>query len=115
MLDCNGSAADILTAKAFVRFEEKDLRPSSSPLCGFGGRTIDAMGKALLTVCFEQGHKTRTEDIIFDIVEINYPYNAIIGRATLNAFEAVLHSAYLAMKIPSIFEVIIVYGNQEAA
>ena len=113
----NGSAADILIAKAFVQmgFEEKDLRPSTSPLCGFGGRTIDAMGKAILTVCFGQGQNTRAEDIVFDIVDIGYPYNAIIGRATLNAFEAVIHSAYLAMKIPSKFEVITVFGSQEAA
>ena len=29
-------------------------------------------------------------------------YNAIIGRGTLNAFEAILHPAYLCMKIPSV-------------
>ena len=109
----NGSAADILIAKAFIQmgFEEKDLRPSTSPLCGFGGRTIDAMGKAILTVCFGQGQNTRAEDIVFDIVDIGYPYNAIIGRATLNAFEVVLHSSYLAMKIPTKFEVITIFGS----
>jgi hypothetical protein len=32
---------------------------------------------------------------------MEYPYNAIIGRGTLNAFEAILHPAYLCMKIPS--------------
>ena len=62
----NGSAADISIAKAFIQMglEEKDLRPSTSPLCGFGGRTIDAMGKAILIVCFRQGQNTRAEDIL---------------------------------------------------
>jgi hypothetical protein len=45
---------------------------------------------------------------------MEYPYNAIIGRGTLNAFEAILHSAYLCMKIPSKQGPIVVHGSQEA-
>jgi hypothetical protein len=44
-----------------------------------------------------------------------YPYNAIIGRGTLNAFEAILHPAYLCMKIPSDQGPIAIHGSQEAA
>jgi hypothetical protein len=43
------------------------------------------------------------------------PYNAIIGRGTLNAFEAILHPTYLCMKIPSEQGPIDVHGSQEAA
>jgi hypothetical protein len=46
-------------------------------------------------------NNTRTEQVVFDIVDMEYLYNAIIGRGTLNAFEAILHPAYLCMKIPS--------------
>ena len=46
---------------------------------------------------------------------MEYPYNAIIGRGTLNAFEAILHPAYLCMKIPSKQGPIAVHGSQEAA
>jgi hypothetical protein len=46
---------------------------------------------------------------------MDFPYNAIIGRGTLNIFKAVLHSTYLFMKIPSNHGVISVYGSQEAA
>jgi hypothetical protein len=52
---------------------------------------------------------------VFDIVDIEYPYNAIIGRGTLNAFEAILHPAYLCMKIPSDQGPIAIHGSQEAA
>ena len=45
---------------------------------------------------------------------MEYPYNAIIGRRTLNAFEAILHLAYLCMKIPSDQGPIAVHGSQEA-
>jgi hypothetical protein len=46
---------------------------------------------------------------------MEYLYNAIIGRGTLNAFEAILHLAYLYMKIPSEQGPIAVHGSQEAA
>jgi hypothetical protein len=52
---------------------------------------------------------------MFVIVDMKFPYNAIIGRGTLNLFEAVLHLAYLCMKIPSNQGVISVYGSHEAA
>jgi hypothetical protein len=46
---------------------------------------------------------------------MDYPYNAIIGRGTLNAFKAILHPAYLCMKIPSDQSPIAVHRSQEAA
>jgi hypothetical protein len=46
---------------------------------------------------------------------MEYPYNAIIGRGTLNSFETILHPAYLCMKIPSEQGPIAVHGIQEAS
>jgi hypothetical protein len=51
----------------------------------------------------------------FDIVDMEYPYNAIIGRGTLNDFEAIVHLPYLCMKIPSNEGSISVYGRHEDA
>jgi hypothetical protein len=39
---------------------------------------------------------------MFDIVDIEFPYNVIIGRVTLNAFEAIVEPIYLCMKMSSI-------------
>ena len=44
-----------------------------------------------MSVTFGYVHNTRAEQVVFDIVDMEYPYNAIIGRGTLNAFEAILH------------------------
>jgi hypothetical protein len=74
-----------------------------------------ALGKIIVSVTFGYVHNTRTEQVVFDIVDMDYPYNAIIGRGTLNAFEAILHPAYLCMKIPSEQGPIVVHGRQEAA
>jgi hypothetical protein len=58
------------------------------PLCGFGGKRIAALAKMAMPVTFSYIHNTRTKEIIFDLVEMDYTYNAIIGIETLNAFEA---------------------------
>jgi hypothetical protein len=68
-----------------------------------------------MPVTFGFVHNTRTEQVVFDIVDMEYLYNAIIGRGTLNAFKAILHLAYLCMKIPSEQGPIVVHGSQEAA
>jgi hypothetical protein len=67
-----------------------------------------------MPITFGYVHNTRTEQVVFDIVDMDYPYNAIIGRGTLNAFEAILHPTYLCMKIPSDQGPIAVHGSQEA-
>jgi hypothetical protein len=112
-----GSAADIIFAKAFRQMQEPEykIHDATHPLCGFGGRQIVALGKITMSVTFGYVHNTRTKHVIFDIVDMEYPYNAIIGRGTLNAFKAILHPAYLCMKIPSEQGHIAFHGSQEAA
>jgi hypothetical protein len=111
-----GSASDIIFTKAFRQMQEQDdkIHDATHPLCGFGGRQIVALGKITMSITFGYVHNTRTEQVVFDIVDMVYPYIAIIGRGTLNAFEAILHPAYLFMKIPSDRGPIIVHGSQEA-
>jgi hypothetical protein len=112
-----GSAADIIFAKAFRQMQEQEVKiqDTTHPLCGFAGRQIVALGKITMSVTFGFVHNTRTEQVVFDIIDMEYHYNAIIGRGTLNAFEAILHPAYLCMKIPSKQGPIAVHGTQEAA
>jgi hypothetical protein len=112
-----GSAADIIFAKAFRQMQEPDdkIHDAVHPLCVFGGKHIVELGKITMPVTFGYIDNTRTEQVVFDIVDMEYPYNAIIGRGTLNASEAILHPTYLCMKIPSEQGPIAVQGSQEAA
>jgi hypothetical protein len=112
-----GSAAVIIFAKAFRQMQEPEdkIHDVTHPLCGFGGRQIVTLGKITMPVTFGYVHNTRTEQVVFDIVDMEYSYNAIIGRGTLNAFKAILHPAYLCMKIPSEQGSTVVHGSQEAA
>jgi hypothetical protein len=111
-----GSTADIVFVKAFRQMQEPEdkIHDATHPLCGFGGRQIVALGKITMPVTFGFVHNTRTKQVVFDIVDMEYPYNAIIGRGTLNAFEAIFHPAYLCMKIPSEQGPIAVHESQEA-
>jgi hypothetical protein len=93
---------------------EDKIHDATHPLCGFGGRQIVALGKIITSVTFGYIHNTRTEQVVFDIVDMEYPYNTIICRRTLNAFEAILHPTYLCMKIPSEQGLIAVHESQEA-
>jgi hypothetical protein len=48
-----------------------------------------------MAITFSHIHNTRTEEVVFDIVGMEYPDNATVGRGTMNAFKVVLHSTYL--------------------
>jgi deoxyxylulose-5-phosphate synthase len=39
-----------------------------------------ALGKVTMSITFGYVHNIRTEQVVFDIVDMEYPYNAIIGR-----------------------------------
>ena len=76
---------------------------------------MNAIGKLSLPVSFGDMANARTEHITFDVVEMPYPYHAILGRGTINKFEAIVHQLYLCMKMPAPTGVITVRGDQQLA
>jgi hypothetical protein len=76
-----GSATDIIFAKDFRQMQEQNdtIHDATHPLCGFGGKQIVALGKIAMPITFGYVHNTRTEQVVFDNVDMDYPYNAIIG------------------------------------
>jgi hypothetical protein len=113
----NGSQAKILFLATFDKmgFDRKQLKEPSKPLYGFNGKRIEPVGFITLHVSFGTPKKTHTEYIIFDVVDMPYPYNTIFKRGLLNTFEAALHSAYLHVKVPATFNIISVFGSQQEA
>jgi hypothetical protein len=113
----NGSQAKILFLSAFDQmvFDRKQLKEVSKPLYGFSGKRIELVCSISLLVSFGNLRNAHTEYITFDVVDLNYPYNAIFGRGLLNSFDAALHFAYLCLKISAILGVITVHGNQKVA
>jgi hypothetical protein len=87
-------------AKAFKKMQEPEdkIQDLVFPLFGFGGQQVMALEKLAMPITFGYVNNTRIEEVMFEILDMDFPYNAIIGRGTPNIFEAVLHSAYLCMK-----------------
>ena len=98
-----------------MQFPDTVLDEARNPLCCFGGKRVDILGKVKLLVSLCYVGNLRTERITFDVVELEYPYNAILGRGTLNTLEAATHSAYLCMKIPGPRGVLSVFESQNNA
>jgi hypothetical protein len=43
----------------------------------------------------------RIEEVVLGIIDMEFSYNSTIGIGAHNAFKAMLHLAYLCMKVPS--------------
>jgi hypothetical protein len=112
-----GSSADVIFAEAYAKMglPTQALTPAPVSLRGFGGEAVQVLGQTLLLIAFGSGENRREEQILFDVVDIPYNYNAIFGRATLNKFEAISHHNYLKLKMPGPTAVIVVKGLQPSA
>jgi hypothetical protein len=113
----NGSQADTIFPHAFDRMGTSHslLKPTYNPLYSFGGKGTFHVSTIELPLSFDTVPSARSEQVTFDIVNMVYLYNAIMGRRSINKFEAAIHGLYLCMKIPGPLGVITVYGDQQAA
>jgi hypothetical protein len=113
----NDSQADIIFLHAFDRMgiSHSLLKPLDNPLYGFGGKGTFPVGKIELPLSFGVAPNARSEQVTFDIVDMVYPYNAIMGQGSINKFEATIHGLYICMKILGPQGMITVYGNQQTA
>jgi hypothetical protein len=68
------------------------------------------MGRIELEVLFGGKDNHRRKPIWFEVVDLNSPYHALLGRPALAKFMAVPHYAYLKMKLPGPHGVITITG-----
>jgi hypothetical protein len=73
------------------------------------------LGSITLPVTFGAEENFRTENVQFDVAEVNLPFNAIIGRPALYRFMAIAHYGYLVLKMTSPAGVLTVRGDRVAA
>jgi hypothetical protein len=97
-----GAAFNLISLAAFKKMQI----PMSKlqPLCSFygvGPVSVMPRGCISLPVTFRTSENFRTESFLFNVTEVNLPFNAILGRPALYQFMAVAHYGYLVLKMPS--------------
>jgi hypothetical protein len=113
----NGNQLEILFLLTFekIGYDKKQLEEPTKPLYGFGGKRIKLVGVITLPVSFGTPKNPRIEHIIFDVVDMLHPYNAIFRWGLLNTFEATMHLGYICLKIPATFGIITIFSSQKEA
>jgi hypothetical protein len=91
------------------------LQHADNPLYGFGGKGTFPLSKIELPLSIGTKPNVRLEHVTFDIVDMVYPYNTIMGRRSINKLEAAIHCLYMCMKIQGPLDAITIYGDQQTA
>ena len=75
------------------------------------GLSCSPIGKILIDILFGDKDHFRRESVWFEVVDLESPYHALLGRPALAKFMAVPHYAYLNMKIPSSKGILTIAGD----
>jgi hypothetical protein len=106
-----GADINVISHAAFKQLQIPGSRLGPSrPFSGVGPQPMYPLGSIALPVTFGT-----EENVLFDVVELNLPFNAIIGRPALYRFMAISHYGYLVLKMSSPTGVLTVRGDRAAA
>jgi hypothetical protein len=116
MLIDGGAGLSIIIYAAFkhLQIPESKLTPSR-PFFGVGPEPVYPVGTISLPVTFGMEDNFHTENVQFEVEEVNLPFNAIVGRPALYRFMAVAHYGYLVLEMPSPVGVRTVRSDRAAA
>jgi hypothetical protein len=111
-----GARLNVISHATFKQLQILGSRLGPSrPFSGVGAQPVYPLGSITLPVTFGTEENFRTENVQFDVAEVNLPFNAIIGRSALYRFMAIAHYGYLVLKMPSPARVLTVRGDRAAA
>ncbi|XP_053667579.1 uncharacterized protein LOC128717928 [Anopheles marshallii] len=84
----SGCLPNILSVQAYLRIGSPKLSPTTMVLTGFGGKTTKAYGTAIVNMTIDG---VGCEGLTFHVVpDQTMPYEAILGRASLEHFGAIV-------------------------
>jgi hypothetical protein len=111
-----GAGLNVISHAAFRQLQVLGSRLGPSrPFSGVGPQPVYPLGSITLPVTFGTEENFCTENVQFDVAEVNLPFNAIIGRPALYRFMAIAHYGYLVLKMPSPAGILTVRGDRTAA
>jgi hypothetical protein len=111
-----GARLNVISHATFKQLQVPGSRLGPSrPFYGVGPQPVYPLRSIALPVTFGTEENFRTENVQFDVAEVNLSFNAIIGRPTLYWFMAIAHYGYLILKMSSPVGVLTVRGDRPAA
>jgi hypothetical protein len=111
-----GAGLNVISHAAFKQLQILGSRLGPScPFSGVDPQPVYPHGSIALPVTFGTEENFRTENVQFDVVKVNLPSNAIIGRPALYRFMAIAHYGYLVLKMSSPAGVLTMRGDHPAA
>ena len=81
-----------------MKYEEKHLQPINKPLIGFGGGRVIPLGTIVLLVRVGEKNKGRSLAVRFNVVDIKFSYNAIMGLPLSNKIKAIISTHQLLLQ-----------------
>jgi hypothetical protein len=111
-----GAGLNVISHATFKQLQIPGSRLGPShPFSGVGPQPVYPLGSIALPVTFGTEENFRTENVQFDVAEVNLPFNVIIGRPALYRFMAIAHYGYLVLDMSSPVGVLTVWGDRPAA
>ncbi|CAA0829055.1 Unknown protein, partial [Striga hermonthica] len=98
-----GCSVNVMFYDCFVQINKElniELKPVTTALCGFNGGEVIPMGEVSLPVALGAGELRKVLMVRFVVVGAESSYNIIMGRTSLNAFQAVLSTYHMMIKYP---------------
>ncbi|KAL0361944.1 UNVERIFIED_CONTAM: Retrovirus-related Pol polyprotein from transposon [Sesamum radiatum] len=99
----SGSSADILFGEAYDQMQLGDvsLEKVNTSLYGFAEVVMHPRGMVSLPLTMGKGTTRKTCLLKFLVVDVPSAYNVILGRPTLNTFQAVIFTYHMKIKFPT--------------
>jgi hypothetical protein len=112
MLVDGGASLNIIFVKLMetLQISKKELTPTGAFRGAIPGAT-QTLGKVVLPVTFGMRNNYRTENVTFNVAEILWPYNGLLGWPALSQFMVVAHYAYNMIKISATWGVLTIRAD----
>ncbi|XP_043710518.1 uncharacterized protein LOC122659476 [Telopea speciosissima] len=107
-----GASVDLMSLDMYRQFSfgDKALKPEGTSLHGFSGAVATIKGSIDLLVMFGQAIQVK-----FMVVRSVVAFNAILGRLSLTALQAIISPIHLKMKFPTENGIGEIRGDQKRA
>jgi hypothetical protein len=110
----NGASLNLIMTKTFIEMglNLKDLTPVQDMFHGvILGQLSTPVRRIDLEVSYGSGDNKHKEVLMFEIASFKIGYNCILGRIFHMKFMAVIHTAYVTLKMPNPTGVITIKAN----